>query len=193
MSKAKSERAKTATARYWRRRVIAEQQQEETMKRTVLLDGNAPVSATTWRVKRQLAIGGKVFPAGSHVADSELGRNRDALIGSGAVAPAADGAVAVAQPRELPSAPPPAPKGKPVVTIVHDNDALESWHLTKAAMTRLLDGDAARAEDILFTDPTARRLYQTATQIACEREKERLGKMGIARRSVSPSELVRPL
>jgi hypothetical protein len=145
---------------------------------------------------RELRLGAWIFPRGSLIEDiAALGSNASKLFASNSVRWAPPSSAQRPQRRPLQSAA--AQKPKPVVQIVHHADKLESWYLTIERMTTECDGDRKRAEDLLFSNlehgPEARRLYQTATAIACELEKERLAKMGIARRSVSPSELTRPL
>jgi hypothetical protein len=104
-----------------------------------------------------------------------------ALLGSGYVAWAPPGS-ARTQPRDLPT--PGAPKPKPVVQIVEDRDPVTSWKLTKEAMTRLCDGNAAQAEDLLMMNPAARDLYRLAVKLACAAEAKRRNLI-----SVSPNEV----
>jgi hypothetical protein len=152
----------------------------------------APAKDWAIEVTRELRLGPWIYPRGSVIEDiSVLGANALKLFASVSVRWAPPSSAQ--RPQRRPLQPPAAQTPKPVVTIVADRDPLESWYLTKEAMTRLCDGDGKKAEDILFTDPAARRLYLVAQRQACELERERLAKMGVSRRSVSPSELSRPL
>jgi hypothetical protein len=172
MTMGKENRSKSARARYWRKRVM----EEGKMNRTELLECKT-VSATMWRVKRQTTIGGKVCPVGAHVADGELGQNRDALISSGAVVPAADSAVAVAQSRELPVTSPPI--ARPPAQFVHGEGMPddEKWDVAFAANLRVYDNDAAITEDEMLKTPYGKDLYKRAVALRAARiaEQRRAG------------------
>src|SRR5262245_55732890 len=96
---------------------------------------------------RTLTINGKRYPCGSILAMDLPAKSRKAMV---------DGKPASAawqvhddkfypRAKELPPSEPPKPR--PAVQLVDDPSAETAWHLTKAAMTRCCDGNAALAQD----------------------------------------------
>jgi hypothetical protein len=151
----------------------------------------APAKDWTIEVTRELRLGPWIYPRGSAIADiAALGNNASKLFASGAVRWCPPSSAQ--RPQRRPLQPPAAQPVRPPVMIIEASNALESWYLTRDAYRRLCPNNAL-AEEWLLQDPQVRQLYLVAQQLACEAERARLEKTGIARRSVSPSELSRPL
>jgi hypothetical protein len=127
-------------------------------------------------VRRQINAAGKTFPVGSEITIAQLGPNYRSFLSSHYVEwmPVPDSA-SLPRPRDMaPPAPPPPPPPRPnKASIVYDADAVVSWRLSLQAMTRVCNGDAKRAEDLLLSIPEGRQLYMTATRIACKEEARR--------------------
>jgi hypothetical protein len=87
-------------------------------------------------------------------------------------------------PEPRPAPPPAAVKPNPAVSIIWDQNPLESWLQTKQAMVRLTDGDAGLAMDLLMACPEGRDLYKRAVQSATQAEAKRRKTW-----SVCPSEI----
>jgi hypothetical protein len=120
--------------------------------------------------KRQVAVDGFIYPVGA-VIPSAI-RNLEAMLSSKFVAWGPRPKVQI-EPRKLPEMD--APKPRPAVLLVDDADVCEAWRLSKQAMIRLCNGNAAAAMDLLLADPTARDLFKRATAEGCRREAKRRG------------------
>ena len=158
-------------------------------KKTKTKTRKIPVSARSGNGQilislRTQNIGGKRYPMGSVLDPNEIPANAlQAMLNSKIARWEAHTDRNYPQATELPKAEPP-PKAHPAVLIVGDIDPVESWRLTKAAMTRVLDGNAALAMDVLMGSVAARDLYKRAQFEACRREAKRRGVV-----SVGPSDL----
>jgi hypothetical protein len=86
------------------------------------------------------------------------------------------------EPIELPKLEPAKPR--PAVHLVEDEDVCEAWRLSREAMVRCCDNNAALAMDLLMGDVAARDLYKRAVHAATAREAKRRGVV-----SVSPNEV----
>jgi hypothetical protein len=148
-----------------------------------------------WKLiaKRPIKANGREHPVGSEIQQIEwLGKNFQAFFDGHFVAWVPPTTTfAAAPPKELPRATP--AKARPKVTIIEASDVRESWILTRDSVRRLVDNNAALAEDILMQSPEARQLYLAAQKAACEAERLRLSKLGIRKVSVCPTDLPVPL
>lgn len=121
-------------------------------------------------VKRQLIIAGRIFPRGSEILGSQLAHSRDAMLNAKPpfVVPVTLHTKPSAKSRAMPA--PAKPIGpNPKVEIVSDDDAVESWKKTLAAMTAKCAGDHSRAEDLLLVDERGSELFRRATRVLAER------------------------
>jgi hypothetical protein len=133
---------------------------------------------------RTMTINGKRYPCGAVLDANALpAKQMAAMINSRAARWEQKTSRKYPQPTDLPKAEP--VKAQPVVVqIVDDVSAFESWKLTKAALTRVLDGNEALAMDVLMSSPEARDLYKRAQTEATRAEAKRRKTV-----SVCPSEI----
>src|SRR5262245_13123376 len=105
---------------------------------------------------RTMTIGNKVYPCGSLLPLDMPEKALKAMIDARPASAkwAVHGDKRYPQARELPPQPPPPPR--PTIQIVEDNDVVESWHLTKAAVTRVCDGNSGLAMDLLMASADGR-------------------------------------
>lgn len=122
-----------------------------------------------WRliVRRQFSTGTEQFPAGSEISASALGRNFRALLNGHFVEWQPPGAAPAVKPHKLAAAAPAAAqKGNPVAEIVTvGDDAVTNWRASVAALAEKIDGDIAKARDILLMSGRGSELYQRAAKI----------------------------
>jgi len=137
-----SNRSLSAKRRYWRERLAV--------------------------AKRSVNIDGFRFPTGSVLPHRKLSqRALDALIDWRGAAWQTRTGRTYPKATKLPEPEKPLPQIK--AQIVEDNDVVESWLMTEAAILRLCDGHAGRANDVLMGDERVRELYKRATREVCVR------------------------
>jgi hypothetical protein len=133
--------------------------------------------------KRELKLGGVLYPCGAQIPVSACGRNFEAMLNNRSIAWTLPSDRPTPTARVLPTSPPPVPKPKVEIILVGD-DVVASRAATKAAMTEKCGGDSARALDLLMGDPGARDLWKCADRVECEREAQRRKVI-----SISPDQL----
>jgi hypothetical protein len=121
-----------------------------------------------WKLtaRRQLVLGGRVYPCGCEVPTAALGKNFRALLEAHYVEWSPPMSGATAKSRAI--TPTPAAPKAPQVEIIAHSDPVQSWKLSKAALAKALGGDVARAEDLLLKHPDGAALYKLATRLAAE-------------------------
>jgi len=147
------------------------------------LEGKIPVPVRNGRGQiliclRTMTINGRRYACGSVIDPNKLPQKQmAAMINSRMARWEQKGRRAYPESVELPKAEPPKPR--PIIQLVEDLSAETSWRLTKAATTRVCDGNAALAMDLLMSDVSARDLYKRAQVEACTREAKRRGVVSV--------------
>jgi hypothetical protein len=128
---------------------------------------------------RTMTINGKRYPCGSVLDPNALpAKQMAAMINGRAARWEQKTSRKYPQPIDLPKAEP--VKAQPaVVQIVDDKSAFESWRMTKEALTRCCDGNAALAHDLLMADAACRDLYKRAQTEATRAEAKRRGVVSV--------------
>jgi hypothetical protein len=128
----------------------------------------------------QFNAGDKTFPIGSVVPQSAIdaSRNKEAILGSFIRWEPPTYTPAVF-PRDIPT---PAPvQAKPKVKIVPHKDPATSWRLSVAELAKELNGNVAKAKDLLLATREGADLYKLACRVAIEAErKKHIGMVSIS-------------
>lgn|SRR5262249_49852071 len=150
------------------------------LKPKTLIPAKATARSQALVARRSLTVDGKRYPRGSALPSHRISAKAlQAMLDSRAAVwePVHHGR-AYPQPIDLPKAD--KPKPQPAVQIVEDRDPVTSWVLTYEAMTRVCDGDAATARDLLYGVPEARALFLQATKELCHRLAKRWGTWSVS-------------